>query len=160
MSLASKKETMNSRILTAMTVLILALIAAAGSACWLVMHPPAGRANPLPTDALRAVVEPSPDQLYAVCIFDVGAGPLRVAIIPPQSHRPLSLNATSSENVFTLSAADATSGGVELILGPGKDAAKARTDFPEASLTPRLVARCGGGARARTRSIALNSPRK
>jgi uncharacterized membrane protein len=57
-------------------------------------------APPLPTDTSRSVVAPSPDLLYAVCIFDVSAGPVRVSLRPPKSYWSLSLFDRNSDNFF------------------------------------------------------------
>ena len=87
-------------------------------------------ANPLPTDKARAVVKPSPDLLYATCIYDVSAGPVRVSITPPSTYWSLSLFERNSDNFFKLSAADVKGGSAELIVGQSADADRAKAAFP------------------------------
>ena len=73
-------------------------------------------ALPLPTDTSRAVVKPSPDLLYAVCIFDVAQGPMRVSVVPPDTYWSLSLFDRNSDNFFKLGESDVKDGRVEFVL--------------------------------------------
>ena len=85
---------------------------------------------PLPTDKSRQVVKPSPDLLYATCIYDVSGGPVRVSIAPPATYWSLSLFGRNTDNFFKINAADITNGKAELILGGAKDATDAKRRFP------------------------------
>jgi uncharacterized membrane protein len=93
-------------------------------------------ANGLPTDKSRAVVKPSPDLLYAACIYDVSRGPVHMAIKPPETYWSLSLYAGNTDNFFKLGAADTTSGTVEIVLGRPADAATAKARYPSATFVP------------------------
>jgi uncharacterized membrane protein len=59
-------------------------------------------AGSLPTDRSRAVVRPSPDLLYAVCLYDVGQHPLLLESELPDSYWSLSLFAANSDNFIAL----------------------------------------------------------
>jgi uncharacterized membrane protein len=56
----------------------------------------------LPTAASRAVVKPSPDLLYAVCVFDLAAGPLLVEGDLPDGYWSLAAFAANSDNFFVV----------------------------------------------------------
>lgn len=88
--------------------------------------------TPLPTDKTRTVVRPSPDLLYAACVYDISAGPVRVMIQPPMGYWSLSLYARNTDNYFKLGGADVEHGRAELVIGPAAAAAQARRDFPDA----------------------------
>ena len=96
---------------------------------------------PPPTDKSRQVVKPSPDLLYATCIYDVSAGPVRVSIAPPASYWSVSLFGRNTDNFFTINAADIKVGRAELILGSAKDATAAKQRFPAATFvqTPQTT---------------------
>lgn len=87
---------------------------------------------PLPTDKSRSVVAPSPDLLYAVCAFDVSAGPVRVSARPPQSYWSLSLFDRNSDNFFRTNGSEQKGDTVELILSLVPVDADVRTKFPSA----------------------------
>ena len=109
-------------------------------------------ANPLPTDKARAVVKPSPDLLYAVCIYDVAAGPVHIALKPPPGYWSLSLFARNTDNFFKLSAADLRDANAEIVLGQPRDAQRAQTDFPAA----RFVATPGASGVMLARLLVLD----
>lgn len=56
----------------------------------------------LPTERSRAVVKPSPDLLYAVCVFDLSDGPLLVEGDLPGGYWSLSAFAANSDNFFVV----------------------------------------------------------
>jgi uncharacterized membrane protein len=56
----------------------------------------------LPTAASRAVVKPSPDLLYAVCVFDLSTGSLLVEGDLPGGYWSLSAFAANSDNFFVV----------------------------------------------------------
>ena len=89
-------------------------------------------AGPLPTDKSRSVVKPSPDLLYAVCIYDVSAGPVHITIAPPETYWSLSLFARNTDNYFKLSEADVNAGAAEIVVGRAQDAGTAKATFPAA----------------------------
>jgi uncharacterized membrane protein len=59
-------------------------------------------ALPLPTDLSRSVVRPSPDLLYAICLFDVTDRPLILESDLPDNYWSLSVFASNSDNVFAV----------------------------------------------------------
>jgi uncharacterized membrane protein len=56
----------------------------------------------LPTARSRAVVKPSPDLLYAGCVFDLSTGPLLVEGDLPGGYWSLSIFAANSDNFFVV----------------------------------------------------------
>jgi uncharacterized membrane protein len=94
---------------------------------------------PLPTDQSRSVVAPSPDLLYAVCVFDVSAGPVRISARPPQGYWSLSLYDRNSDNFFGINDNQIKGDTVELILTRGPADPGTRAKFPSATYvqTPR-----------------------
>ena len=86
-------------------------------------------AQPLPTDKSRAVVTPSPDLLYGLCVFDVSDGPIHVSIKPPKTYWSLSLFDTNTDNVFTLNAAALQGDTAAVVIGSAASAAIAKAKF-------------------------------
>lgn len=67
----------------------------------------AGRSNkaiypPRPDASSRRVVRPSPDLLYAICVFDVSRGPVHVKAPVAGTYWSLSLFAANSDNFFVV----------------------------------------------------------
>ena len=95
--------------------------------------------SPLPTDQSRSVVAPSPDLLYVACVFDVGAGPVRISARPPQGYWSLSLYDRNSDNFFRTNDSEIKGDTVELILTLGPADAGIKAKFPSATYvqTPR-----------------------
>jgi uncharacterized membrane protein len=89
---------------------------------------------PLPTDKSRGVVKPSPDLLYAVCVFDVSAGPVRITAKPPEGYWSLALYGRNSDNFFTLNDREIQGDQVELILVSARDTADIAARHPSAIL--------------------------
>lgn len=96
-------------------------------------------APPLPTHESRSVVAPSPDLLYAVCVFDVSAGPVRISARRPQGYWSLSLYDRNSDNFFGINDSQIKGDTVEMILTPGPADAGTKAKFPQATFvqTPR-----------------------
>ena len=94
---------------------------------------------PLPTHQSRRVVAPSPDLLYTVCVFDVSAGPVRIAARRPQGYWSLALYDRNSDNFFGINDNEIRGDTVELILGLGPADASITAKFPSATYvqTPR-----------------------
>lgn len=69
-----------------------------------------------PDASARAVVKPSPDLLYAICAYDVSAGPVRVTSPVPKSYWSLSAFAGNTDNFLAINDAQAGGEKVELIL--------------------------------------------
>jgi len=97
--------------------------------------------RPLPTDKSREVVKPSPDLLYAACVFDVGAGPVRISAKPAPGYWSLALYDRNSDNFFKINNSEATGERVELILGSAPTAGAFAAAFPSAIYvrTPHAV---------------------
>jgi uncharacterized membrane protein len=89
-------------------------------------------APPLPTDKSRSVVAPSPDLLYAACVFDVDAGPVRVSLRPPKGYWSLSLFDRNSDNFFRTNGSEQKGDSVELILTLAPVDPELRARFPAA----------------------------
>lgn len=73
----------------------------------------------------RAIVRPSPDLLYASCVFDLSEGPIRIAADVADGYWSLSLYAANTDNFFVVNDRSAESGRVEIVLVPAGDAAAA-----------------------------------
>jgi uncharacterized membrane protein len=86
---------------------------------------------PLP-DKSRDVVKPSPDLLYALCVFDLRAGPVRISAKPSQGYWSLALYARNSDNFFHLNDREVKGDGVELILSDARDDDALQTRYPDA----------------------------
>jgi uncharacterized membrane protein len=71
---------------------------------------------PRPSAASRAVVRPSPDLLYSICIADLGGGPIRVSVPVSEPYTSVSVFADNTDNVFALN--DRETGGrpIEVVL--------------------------------------------
>jgi len=54
----------------------------------------------------RGVVRPSPDLAYAICVYDLAQGPLRVRIAPWDDYWSLSLYAANTDNYWTANDVD------------------------------------------------------
>jgi uncharacterized membrane protein len=99
-------------ISTAVLVHLLAVWAVPRLIMLAVKHSPTAQAYnmlnraafPPPTTAkLRDIVMPNPDMLYAACLYDVTAGPLRIAAKPAlKSYWSIALYAANSDNFFVV----------------------------------------------------------
>lgn len=87
----------------------------------------AGRANeavypPRPDHTARRVVRPSPDLLYAICVYDVSRGPVHVKAPVADSYWSVSMFAANSDNFFVVSEAPEGAEWVHVVLAsPGTD---------------------------------------
>ena len=88
----------------------------------------------LPTDTSRGVVMPSPDLLYAACVFEVAAAPLRITAQPPDGYWSAALYDSNSDDFFTINDSELAGRPLDLILTRAADAAL-RARFP----TERIV---------------------
>jgi uncharacterized membrane protein len=69
------------------------------------------------TASSRAVVMPSPDLLYSVCVFDVSGGPVRITANPElTSYWSIALYAANSDNFFVINDHQAANKPVDLWL--------------------------------------------
>ena len=74
---------------------------------------------PLATSESRAVVRPSPDLAYTVCVFDVRAQPLLVTVPMGDGYGSLSMFASNSDNFFVANDRQARGAPIEVVLaGP------------------------------------------
>ena len=81
----------------------------------------AGAANkpllpPLPTDTSRGVVKPSPDLLYALCVYDLAKGPVVVSAMPSADYWSVALYAGNTDNFFVLNDRQAAGKPVTLVI--------------------------------------------
>lgn len=73
-----------------------------------------------PDASARAVVKPSPDLIYAICVYDVSAGPIRIMSPVPNSYWSLSAFADNTDNYLAINDKQAGGDRVDLILAlPG-----------------------------------------
>jgi uncharacterized membrane protein len=79
--------------------------------------------GPRADETSRAVVRPSPDLLYSICVFDVADGPLRVtAEVPRDTYWSVSMFASNTDNFFVLNDRQATESRVDLVVAaPGAE---------------------------------------
>lgn len=54
------------------------------------------------TPESRAIVRPSPDLVYASCVYDLSGGPVRISLAPWDDYVSLSLFAANTDNFFTM----------------------------------------------------------
>jgi uncharacterized membrane protein len=87
----------------------------------------------LPTDKSRDVVKPSPDLLYALCVYDLSVGPVRISAKPSQGYWSIALYARNSDNFFHLNDREVTGDRVELILSDARDSVALRARYPDAT---------------------------
>ncbi|MCR6663612.1 MAG: DUF1254 domain-containing protein [Luteimonas sp.] len=66
----------------------------------------------------RAIVRPSPDLAYSICVFDLSRGDVRLRVHPSPGYWSLSLYAANSDNVRTWNDEDSP-GGVDVVLTHG-----------------------------------------
>lgn len=74
------------------------------------------RQLPRITEASRGVVRPSPDLAYAVCVYSLANGPVRIAIAPWGEYMSLSLFADNTDNFYTLNDRQMPEGGAIVII--------------------------------------------
>ena len=85
----------------------------------------AGPLLPPPIDArARRIVLPNPDLLYALCAYDLGAGPLRVRASPGEpGYWSIALYAANTDSWFVLNDRQASGRPVDLVVtAPGAGA--------------------------------------
>jgi uncharacterized membrane protein len=87
---------------------------------------------PLPTDTARAVVKPSPDLLYALCIYDIRSGPVRISAKPSEGYWSIALYGSNSDNFFKLNDRELHGDHVELILSDADDNSDFKARHPDA----------------------------
>ncbi len=68
------------------------------------------------TPESRAIVRPSPDLLYASCVYDLTEGPLRIRVAPWDDYVSLSLYAANTDNYFTANDRVAAGAPIEIAL--------------------------------------------
>ncbi len=67
----------------------------------------------------RGVVRPSPDLAYAICVYDLSNGPLKISVAPWDDYWSLSLYAANTDNYWTVND-KIFPDGVEIVLQSGK----------------------------------------
>lgn len=92
---------------------------------------------PLPGPEARRIVMPSPDLLYALCVFDLSERPLRVSAQaqPAPHYWSIALYAANSDNFLVWNDSQAAGQAVDwLLVGP-----KAYQPMPALASTTRLI---------------------
>ncbi len=76
------------------------------------------QASPRVTPETQAIVRPSPDLAYAVCLIDVSGGPVRLSVPTWAGYGSLSVFDANTDNVFvaSLDSREAGSGAVEVVI--------------------------------------------
>ncbi|MEX0840255.1 MAG: DUF1254 domain-containing protein [Parvibaculum sp.] len=81
---------------------------------------------PRATDASRAVVRPSPDLAYSICILDLSAGPVRIEVPASAPYTSLALYSSITDNYFVRN--NREDGGLQdgeviglVVTGPGEE---------------------------------------
>lgn len=95
-------------------IMVRAMAAVAGDA------PPAPALPPMTDHTQRRIVMPSPELLYATCVWNVAERPLRIrADLRGLGYGSLALYAASSDNFFVVNDRDAAEGPLDLwLIGP------------------------------------------
>ena len=89
------------------------IVQRAGSRANVLIH------SPRVTVESRAVVRPSPDLLYSVCVYDVSENPLHITASVPDTYWSLSFYQTNTDNFYVLNDRQAKTNPVEIVLvGP------------------------------------------
>ena len=70
----------------------------------------------LPDETARGIVKPSPDLLYAICVFDLAAGPVEITARPSRDYWSVALYAASTDNFFVLNDTQAGGKPVRLVV--------------------------------------------
>ncbi|MCE9649614.1 MAG: DUF1254 domain-containing protein [Parvibaculum sp.] len=97
---------------------------------------------PLSTAAVRAVVRPSPDLAYSICILDLSNGPVRIEVPLTAPYTSLALYTTATDNYFVRNDRGAEGKTADiLVIAPGaeKPAAPAGSEIVEAPTARGLV---------------------
>lgn len=71
------------------------------------------------TPLSRTIVRPSPDFAYAACPYDLGQGPIVIAVAPWSSYWSLSLYAENSDNFFVIDDREARNGAEIMLIRRG-----------------------------------------
>lgn len=88
--------------------------------------------TPLPNATSRGVVMPSPDLLYAICVFDLAAGPLHVTARPSADYWSLALYDRNSDNFYTVNDKELAGAPLDLLVGIEAADATLLARFPTA----------------------------
>ncbi|NWH09219.1 MAG: DUF1254 domain-containing protein [Alphaproteobacteria bacterium] len=86
--------------------------------------------GPRADENFRAIIRPSPDLLYSICVFDLSEKPLHIqAPVPKDTYWSLSVFADNSDNFFAVNDRQVPLDIAELIVSaPGQ---RAKTDLPQ-----------------------------
>lgn len=68
------------------------------------------------THEFKAVVRPSPDLNYSICVLDVGAGPVRIEAPVSAPYTSVSVFAANTDNVFAQNDKDAAADGTVSVI--------------------------------------------
>mgnify|MGYP000194544224 CR=1 FL=1 len=87
------------------------------------------------THEFKAVVRPSPDLNYSICVLDVGAGPVRIEAPVSAPYTSVSVFAANTDNVFAQNDKDAAADGTVsvIVAREGAKIAEARAEDASAA---------------------------
>jgi uncharacterized membrane protein len=80
------------------------------------------RIAPRVTPESRTIVRPAPDFAYSACAYDLGAGPVRLAVTPSPDYWSLSLYADNSDNYFVTDDRESREGADIVLVRSGRQA--------------------------------------
>jgi len=88
------------------------------------------------THEFKAVVRPSPDLNYSICVLDVGAGPVRIEAPVSAPYTSVSVFAANTDNVFAQNDKDAAADGTVsvIVAREGAEIAEARATDASANV--------------------------
>lgn len=75
---------------------------------------------PRTTHEFRAVVRPSPDLNYSICVLDLSEGPVRISAPVSAPYTSVSLFADNTDNIFARNDRDAGEGGTVSVIAARK----------------------------------------
>jgi uncharacterized membrane protein len=74
-----------------------------------------------PTAEARGIVRPSPDLLYAACVYDVSDRPVKLSSPVPETYWSLSTFAANTDNFFVVNDREVRGKRIEIILAANED---------------------------------------
>ena len=80
--------------------------------------------TPTATATSRAVVKPSPDLAYTVCVYDISQGPVLIGGVPSSAYWSIGLYAANTDNFHVITPKASVGGHVNVVLAKSRDRAE------------------------------------